>query len=272
MAIDDTQIYVTLAGSATGPQNNALIVINANNNIIVRTVPIPPDQSRPMDVAVLPGIKRIFVANLGMGSGSGAVPSPRLTVINRDNFTAIGDIPLPAPVTHLAADVVRNKVYATTSAGLLVIDGALNRIMAVVSPEQPALGVAVSQSTGQIIIGDPAGGKLRSAVQSSANSFDLTLLRPDDLLHLDYEFVNLKLLTAGGAPRLTREVAGQPAFVVVHFPAQSIAEQANELGAAVRAPVPAVLAGQHGDLGTLWTARDPWRPRRALAYPPAPAR
>lgn len=52
--------------------------------------------------------------------------------------------------------------------------------------------------------------------------FRLAALRPDDLLALEFEFINLQPV-AGGA--LEREIPGSPAFVIVRFPPQHIAEQ-----------------------------------------------
>ncbi|NPV84225.1 MAG: hypothetical protein HPY46_11670, partial [Candidatus Aminicenantes bacterium] len=49
--------------------------------------------------------------------------------------------------------------------------------------------------------------------------------RPDDLLYLDFEFLNLKLVNLP-RPHLVRENASQPAYLIVHFPPQSIAEEA----------------------------------------------
>ncbi len=53
----------------------------------------------------------------------------------------------------------------------------------------------------------------------------LKAFRPDDLLHLDFEFLNLKLVNLP-RPHLTRENASQPAYMIVHFPPQSITEEA----------------------------------------------
>jgi hypothetical protein len=53
----------------------------------------------------------------------------------------------------------------------------------------------------------------------------ISALRPDDLLYLDFEFINLKLVNLP-TPRLIRENRGQPAYMIVHFPPQSIAEEA----------------------------------------------
>lgn len=41
--------------------------------------------------------------------------------------------------------------------------------------------------------------------------------RPDDLLYLDFEFLNLKLVNLP-RPHLVRENASQPAYLIVHFP------------------------------------------------------
>ncbi|MCR4396674.1 MAG: hypothetical protein NUW07_08090, partial [Candidatus Saccharicenans sp.] len=53
----------------------------------------------------------------------------------------------------------------------------------------------------------------------------LRALRPDDLFYLDFEFINLKLVNLP-RPHLVRENASQPAYLIVHFPPQSIAEEA----------------------------------------------
>jgi hypothetical protein len=53
----------------------------------------------------------------------------------------------------------------------------------------------------------------------------ISALRPDDLLYLDFEFINLKLVNLP-TPHLIRENRGQPAYMIVHFPPQSIAEEA----------------------------------------------
>ncbi|SHF56797.1 hypothetical protein [Streptoalloteichus hindustanus] len=56
--------------------------------------------------------------------------------------------------------------------------------------------------------------------------FRAAVLRPDDLLVLDFDFVNLQLdRDAGQPPRLRRLRRGEPAFVVVVLPPQHVAEQ-----------------------------------------------
>jgi hypothetical protein len=50
----------------------------------------------------------------------------------------------------------------------------------------------------------------------------ISALRPEDLLCLDFEFINLKM----SGPRLIRENRNQPAYMIVHFPPQHIAEEA----------------------------------------------
>ncbi|HKR02717.1 MAG TPA: hypothetical protein VJT09_18710, partial [Pyrinomonadaceae bacterium] len=55
----------------------------------------------------------------------------------------------------------------------------------------------------------------------------IDLLRPDDLLNLRIEAVNLRLDSAdAAAPALVVEDSGQPAYLIVTFPPQSIAESA----------------------------------------------
>lgn len=65
---------------------------------------------------------------------------------------------------------------------------------------------------------------------TSLQNFKATLLRPEDLLYLNFEFINLTLQTGpqvdSRRPRLTRLDANKPAYIVVYFPAQHLAEQA----------------------------------------------
>jgi len=51
------------------------------------------------------------------------------------------------------------------------------------------------------------------------------ILRPDDLLCLDFEFINFKLVDRP-RPHLVKENRSQPGYMIVHFPPQSVAEEA----------------------------------------------
>ena len=51
------------------------------------------------------------------------------------------------------------------------------------------------------------------------------VVRPSDLLCLEFEFVNLKYVT-GNPPSLVRNDAKAPAYIIVHFPPQNLAERA----------------------------------------------
>jgi len=51
------------------------------------------------------------------------------------------------------------------------------------------------------------------------------VLRPDDLLCLDFEFINFKVLNLP-RPHLVKENRSQPGYMIVHFPPQSVAEKA----------------------------------------------
>jgi len=70
----------------------------------------------------------------------------------------------------------------------------------------------------------------------------VNVLRTDDLLALQFEFVNLHLdATASQEARLVRTPAWQPAFIIVHFPPQHLAEQAfflDDTGGPPPGPVP----------------------------------
>ena len=80
-----------------------------------------------------------------------------------------------------------------------------------------------------------------------ANTFRKRVLRRDDLLALEFEFVNLRL--SDDATTVNRADPAADAFIVVHFPPQHVAEQAfvqDENNALPVGPVPvlAALAGR----------------------------
>ena len=69
-----------------------------------------------------------------------------------------------------------------------------------------------------------------------AGAFE-TILRPEDFLYCQLEFVNLRLVTpAAGGPRLVRSNDG-PAFIVVRLPPQHFAEEAVGSAATFRLPL-----------------------------------
>src|SRR5437773_169155 len=87
-------------------------------------------------------------------------------------------------------------------------------------------------------------------------SLRMSLLRPDDLLVLEFEFFNLRLdqdsnpdPSQARAPSLVRADPSGPAFIAVHFSPQHIAEQvfpADASGSPVNLsapPISSVLAG-----------------------------
>ncbi|MDO8586001.1 MAG: hypothetical protein Q7T82_03080 [Armatimonadota bacterium] len=118
----------------------------------------------------------------------------------------------------------------------------------------------------------------------------VSVIRPQDLLALKFEFINLTLKTSGGPAKLVRTEAGKPACIVVQFPPQHIGEQAIHEDAAgnPRPPDPPVgsrLAGPSRlvfavpsktqeipytlDALLNWTAYDP--SLAPVALPPAQA-
>lgn len=79
--------------------------------------------------------------------------------------------------------------------------------------------------------------------------FRIDVVRREDMLALSFEFINLSLQVGSGAPRLVRTNASKPAYLVVHFPSQSLAERTfeeNDQGGPVLGdirPVPSRLSG-----------------------------
>jgi hypothetical protein len=56
--------------------------------------------------------------------------------------------------------------------------------------------------------------------------FSISVIRPDDLLKLDFTFINLTLNTRIIPPQLERIDPALPTFLIVEFPPQHIAEDA----------------------------------------------
>ena len=57
-------------------------------------------------------------------------------------------------------------------------------------------------------------------------NLSISVLRPEDLLVLRFEFLNLQLQSGNSGGQLTRADSGKASYIVVHFPPQNIAEQA----------------------------------------------
>lgn len=70
----------------------------------------------------------------------------------------------------------------------------------------------------------------------------LNVVRPHDMLHLRFEFLNLRLITGANDPRLEREDASKPAFIIVQFPPQALAEGTFVLGKPWKRPVDTLLS------------------------------
>jgi len=78
----------------------------------------------------------------------------------------------------------------------------------------------------------------------------VSVVRPSDLLVLEFEFVNLKY-TTGTPPSLVRNDPKSPAYIIVHFPPQNIAERAfgespdtpNSNEPPTAPPIPSRMAG-----------------------------
>lgn len=63
-------------------------------------------------------------------------------------------------------------------------------------------------------------------VECKLASYRTSVLRPRDLLALDFEFINLDLVVSGRGAMLLARDASQDSIVVVHFPPQHVAEEA----------------------------------------------
>jgi hypothetical protein len=94
-----------------------------------------------------------------------------------------------------------------------------------------------------------AGGVSGRVAPWYPDHFTKTILRPDDLLLLTFEFLNLRVdIDSAPTPQLVRVRAGADAYVIIHFPPQHIAEQAfYEAAPAVETPAPPSVDPARGD-------------------------
>ena len=124
--------------------------------------------------------------------------------------------------------------------------------------EGPAQSGATQQLQREQILKTPgvAGDLLKEKLSICATDYrcalripgpsTVSVVRPDDLLHLKFEFRNLTLQIPTGQPPLLVRTAGTPAQLVVYFPPQHIGEEAfrdPRESPQLPKPVKALIAG-----------------------------
>lgn len=94
---------------------------------------------------------------------------------------------------------------------------------------------AKTTATDKVVAGKASAGKAGVATDSTLNPVDQTtaaaftrrIVRPRDLLVLNFTFFNLKVgKNSAGNLKLTRRISDQPAYIIVGFPPQHVLEQA----------------------------------------------
>ncbi len=245
IAVDDAadRVYATiaLALNENGTSTNQVVAINAQTHAVGVPTTIPPLRSDPEDVVADPVSGHVFVTNLGLDITGG--PSPKITVLN-SALQIIDHIPLKRDATHLAFDVKTRQVYAVHPDGVEVIDAVARKVTSIIPTPPTPRGVAVAPLGPRVFIGNSSAGLLTIATPIGAGPHDLTLTRPDDLLQLDFDFVNLRVDAGPGRPaKLVRIDPNAPALIIVHFPPQHLAERAFGLTEAPFRPAQARLAG-----------------------------
>jgi hypothetical protein len=183
-----------------------------------------------------------------VGSGPGAEP---LELVNRNGrVTRAALAPALLAVSAPMAGVVAEPVWSAEGTRLSFVPAASNPAPDL-PKEQPVIGPAPgdvspildTQPPAQVppasevppVIRVPVENPDVGQIQLPINlppivllpNLKVSVVRPQDLLVLTFEFMNLNLQAGGnGAPRLVRTAANSPAYIIVHFPPQHIAEQA----------------------------------------------
>ena len=140
--------------------------------------------------------------------------------------------PAPAPAaTAKPKSTATTKVEATSTASKSAsVTAAQSATTAKTTAKASAADKlvatdATASKTG--VAGAAADPTLGTVDQSTASRFTRRIVRPRDLLVLDFTFFNFKVSkNSSGNLQLTRRIAGQPAYIIVGFPPQHLLEQA----------------------------------------------
>ncbi|HEY0603432.1 MAG TPA: hypothetical protein VGD58_10995, partial [Herpetosiphonaceae bacterium] len=234
-----SRIYATIAQASANPPVSEIVALTASTGQVAQVAKLEPQRFRPGQLLVHAIADQLYLINHD-ASGAASV-----LVLDRQ-LNVVATLPMPNDVQSLALNGALNQLYAATDAGIQVIDTTTRQAVTTIAADGTLRHLAFNGVTRQLHGGGLPGEQLLIATPIATSPFDLTLLRPDDLLHLDLEFVNLKMqIGAGGAAKLVRETANQPALVIVHLPPQSLAEETfDEPGGTVRLPVRARLASR----------------------------
>lgn len=234
-----SRIYATIAQASANPPVSEIAVLSVGTGQVAQVAKLDPQRFQPGRLLVNSTADQLYLIN------HDAAGAASVLVLDRA-LNVVATLPMPNDVRALALNGALNQLYAATSSGIQVVDTTTQQPVTTIAAEGTLRHLAFNGVTRQLHGGGLPGDQLLIATPIATSPFDLTLLRPDDLLHLDLEFVNLKLqIGVGGAARLVRESANQPALVIVHFPPQSLAEETfDDPGGTVRLPARARLAGR----------------------------
>ncbi|MBV9791420.1 MAG: hypothetical protein JOZ51_24705 [Chloroflexi bacterium] len=232
-----SRIYATIAQASANPPVSEIVVLTASTGQIAQVATFDPQRFRLGQLLVNSTNDRLYAIN------HEPVSQASVLVLDR-SLNVVATLPMPDDARALAVNGALNQLYVATNKGLEILDTTAHQPVTTIAAEQTLDLLAFNGVTRQLYGGGLPGDQLLIATPIATSPFDLTLLRPDDLLHLDLEFVNLKVqIGAGGAAQLVRETANQPALVIVHLPPQSLAEETfDEPGGTVRLPARARLA------------------------------
>lgn len=233
-----SRIYATIAQASANPPVSEIVVLTASTGQVAQVAKLDPQRFQLGQLLVNSTNDRLYVINH-------EPPSSRASILVLDrSLNIVATLPMPDDVPALAVNGTLNQLYAATNRGIQIIDTTTHQPVTTIVATQTLELLAFNGVTRQLYGCGLPGEQLLIATPIATSPFDLTLLRPDDLLHLDLEFVNLKVqIGAGGAAQLVRETANQPALVIVHLPPQSLAEETfDEPGGTVRLPARARLA------------------------------
>jgi YVTN family beta-propeller protein len=244
VAIDDNQdkAFATIAHQNNGTFISQIAPINTATNAVGTPVNIPQFRADAEDVVVDPVTRNVFVINLGMDQ-SGLL-APKISVFNAA-LQLFEHIPLPTDASHLAFDHKTRQVLVCARDNVQVIDADTRKVVSVIATPPFPRGVAVTPVGSQVIIGDSLEGQLTIATPVGVGPHDLSFVRPDDLMQLDFDFVNLRVDAGPNKPaKLVRVDPAQAALIIVNFAPQHVAERVLSEDQEVSAPLQSRIAGE----------------------------
>ncbi|HEY0607892.1 MAG TPA: hypothetical protein VGD58_33560, partial [Herpetosiphonaceae bacterium] len=177
-----SRIYATIAQASANPPVSEIVALTASTGQVAQVAKLEPQRFRPGQLLVHATADQLYLIN------HDAAGAASVLVLDR-NLNVVATLPMPNDVQSLALNGALNQLYAATNDSIQIIDTTNQQAVTTIAADGTLRHLAFNGVTRQLHGGGLPGEQLLIATPIATSPFDLTLLRPDDLLHLDLEFV-----------------------------------------------------------------------------------